>query len=82
MDTDTPGIEIGIDLKKTILLSVYVFPLETRYEGTHEDKTKGLRSTLKPSSGGLEQLVTNFSSFRFSSSVKPSTTSQKVWMTG
>lgn len=38
--------------------------------------------TLKPSSGGLEQLVTNFSSLRFSSSVKPSTTSQKVWMTG
>lgn len=38
--------------------------------------------TLKPSSGGLEQLVTNFSSLRFSSSVKPSTTSQKIWMTG
>lgn len=45
----------------------------------HEDQSA---LTLKPSSGGLEQLVTNFSSLRFSSSVKPSTTSQKVWITG
>lgn len=38
--------------------------------------------TLKPRRGGLEQLVTNLSSMRFSSSVKLSTTSQKIWMTG
>lgn len=38
--------------------------------------------TLNPRSGGLEQLVTNRNSLRFSSSVKLSTTSQKILMTG
>ena len=34
--------------------------------------------TLKPSKGGLEQLVTNLRSFRFSGSPKSLTTSQKL----
>lgn len=56
-------------------------PVVSRFmdHGSYQDL---LSLTLKPSSGGLEQLVTNFSSLRFSSSEKPSTTSQKVWMTG
>lgn len=43
---------------------------------------QGTQCTLKPRSGGLEQLVTNLSSLRFSASVKPSTTLQNTLMTG
>lgn len=45
-------------------------------------KANAQSSTLNPKRGGREQLVTNLSSLRFSSSVKPSTTRQKARITG